>query len=1447
MQAARIKERTCRMEAHSQHCITTAKRTGGNSSTGNSPINCILTWSSEDSYIKCLRLSNGDKMYDYFLGEESDGRGAGDPAARDNPHAIIANMAMLPQDPNQQNVDDSEVTFWAQDEHSVNIYRLSHVVARLAKTPSSAVTCWSMTCRALPPAPKGRRTSRTVVFMDDGSLCMISSITGQVLTVCHSITLADNKVIDLDVRQDGFVMHVVLENGVIFELDICASPATRLAMREPERTSEFALCVATQMISVITVPLYEPPTFIGMENGNIQILPHKYCRMPFFHAHQCEVVGLSSPVDYDGHPDCLISCGSDGTLVLWNILHSVPADLSQVNLALKPSARLRLEFAPITFKMVTSFLTVLTHDGDVRLYWVREKDFEFDYSDTDSAATSGQPPVMPSRYSRALQLDECRFEIVPVPLDDSFILGQKAIAIDISITGQFYVAAWPNGLIRIWSTLSGDMLKELKSGRKIQGLSLVEQRDLLIVQPCGQLCRIKAEHYLPLSCIKNLLRNSIDKDDWIEEPLPELLIETGDVAALTKICKEAFEVRRDRFKHKAANKAVGLMDWMKQDSRSMPKKRYINLVEKLKERKARILKFRQEISQKAMKVAKLKAGRVRRLDSLMEERVTITWNECWNKKVFMRKSELALVKRRRRRSSAFKKTEPPQFGALCNSIYRRRFNIKWRDPGLKRRRTSIKTVKKEKSQVKIDPELQALLDSMGNVEIKSIDQILKEEAEARRNAEAAAQAELDAIAAAKQAEADRLVAEQQKKEEAERLKREAEEAERDRQKMISEDTEFSNFDMLPNKVIPRITKRKSSKELPVDITFDIDPGLLKIYNQPWFPKEAISMGVLKKPNAGVRLASVLIDVIKQDDDIRAIREAKKSLNQLMQNLTLRSANLTNMLKDFFKDLPGHTHTSEVCSKHEKVRFETMSKVAMEILDEPGERLECAAEIVHNVFSGNVNNKTNVKDLLAQVGTMVNSSITLADVMKAVHGKRMMRKNHEPMKPDAAIPTSVQNKINRDLAFNFENITHEEDQIKQLLIENGDLKEEISVDFEELTHLKVAETKLRQLRESLAAEGVANPCAMANGLFDMAFGNLDDILELAAKRTRTLDKMKKNLMDKQEKLEREREEAAAALRNVELEEPPPTFHEVIREAIAAEKSRREEAGEDAGNLRLLPKPARSKHKLKREVKFKKKWRGAVDETKKREAEEEAERERQRLRERRRSMAFEPTKEVSHTEFDLTHPLENSIVEEVFQRKLETSTESFRKSLGALRVSDIDVDAKKVSSDFNRRRRASIYSMARNESKTSMERKRLKEEAKIANDYDMKGRLQRMNRPVDVTVGRHSYKEKIAEYKRRHPEKAQLKRHSQHHGGIDFQHLGDGIQGKLNLHGAVERASMARHSGDLGMIMNNGPVLNSFGRGHVGRLIRARTGRTTAHLGGHVDCEEQSTFRTRLPKL
>lgn len=214
----------------------------------------------------------------------------------------IQNLGLVPKIASPQKTAElnSEKLIWIQTNLSITVFKLSHIVLRLGKTPSEVQNYWPGSCRALPPAPAGRKTSRTVIALQDGSLCMVSSNTGQVLTVAHTITLSDRRVVDINIRQDGFVMYCVLSNGVVMELDISASPATRLLVLEPEKSSHAVTCVTTRMVSITAVPLYEPPTFIGLEVGYIQILQHKLCQMSPVHAHSCGIIHLISPREREG-------------------------------------------------------------------------------------------------------------------------------------------------------------------------------------------------------------------------------------------------------------------------------------------------------------------------------------------------------------------------------------------------------------------------------------------------------------------------------------------------------------------------------------------------------------------------------------------------------------------------------------------------------------------------------------------------------------------------------------------------------------------------------------------------------------------------------------------------------------------------------------------------------------------------------------------------------------------------------------------------------------------------------------------------------------------------------------------------------------------------------------------------------------------------------------------
>ena len=105
--------------------------------------------------------------------------------------------------------------------------------------------------------------------------------------------------------------------------------------------------------------------------------------------------------------------------------------------------------------------------------------------------------------------------------------------------------------------------------------------------------------------------------------------------------------------------------------------------------------------------------------------------------------------------------------------------------------------------------------------------------------------------------------------------------------------------------------------------------------------------------------------------------------------------------------------------------------------------------------------------------------------------------------------------------------------------------------------------------------------------------------------------------------------------------------------------------------------------------------------------------------------------------------------------------------------------------------------------------------------MKARLQRMHRPIDKTKSATSFKDKIAEYKHRHPEKAQLKRPSNPQNPLDPYTYGDGLEGKLRMHNSIGRRTVARHYND---IVPTTPVDNQrLMRGTSAGSSRVRRGR------------------------
>jgi len=108
----------------SQFSILSARKPSSEKSA-SSAVSCFLSWSNQDNFIKCSRISDGEKLYDFCL-EQDNISNQNKSAARgenDQQKQHIQNLQLLPVFANSAAANnDSEVHFWTQTENRVRVY-----------------------------------------------------------------------------------------------------------------------------------------------------------------------------------------------------------------------------------------------------------------------------------------------------------------------------------------------------------------------------------------------------------------------------------------------------------------------------------------------------------------------------------------------------------------------------------------------------------------------------------------------------------------------------------------------------------------------------------------------------------------------------------------------------------------------------------------------------------------------------------------------------------------------------------------------------------------------------------------------------------------------------------------------------------------------------------------------------------------------------------------------------------------------------------------------------------------------------------------------------------------------------------------------------------------------------------------------------------------------------
>ena len=109
------------------------------------------------------------------------------------------------------------------------------------------------------------------------------------------------------------------------------------------------------------------------------------------------------------------------------------------------------------------------------------------------------------------------------------------------------------------------------------------------------------------------------------------------------------------------------------------------------------------------------------------------------------------------------------------------------------------------------------------------------------------------------------------------------------------------------------------------------------------------------------------------------------------------------------------------------------------------------------------------------------------------------------------------KITSQISHEFGSGGLDDRQIRQLLAENSDIHEKVTINYEELDKLRNIEKRVMEMRDGLNSNGVEDSQRVANAYFDLIVGDLPEYIRISIVRGDHLQNIKRLIVAKENEL------------------------------------------------------------------------------------------------------------------------------------------------------------------------------------------------------------------------------------------------------------------------------------------------------------------------------------------
>ncbi|XP_078482060.1 uncharacterized protein LOC144742410 [Ciona intestinalis] len=406
--------------------------------------------------------------------------------------------------------NDSNIIYY-YSKQKISLYRLTNIYSLFSVLHSSATKLMRVEGN-----PKLGIPGKVLAALEDGSVAVLSPITGLLLTMIYPMTSFQ---VLTDIAYDVFqnLAYIKLQSGSVMQCECSTNPCCPIKIYSPyiqyddDVSSLTSVCIKINQHSSINA------VFAGLRNGQISLLHPNTLHMPTLQAHNgfvrfIESIARDDSVEMQEEPWCtdvIVSVGLSSVRT-WIVEIQASKRNNHIEwlLHLQPQYKMQLPLLmlkPVLLTVLKDRLCISTNENQILVLSL-------------SQSPSGETNATAKQKNEVGSFTDDQTLLKLHHSDDDHVT--RITALQSSIKLNCFTSSSEDGYVKIWDEENRLLREMCFTPHHVTALCFVNGRDLLVALG-GKICLVDCTTYLTRNLVqeRDLLQVQFH-DDQVEPAIP---------------------------------------------------------------------------------------------------------------------------------------------------------------------------------------------------------------------------------------------------------------------------------------------------------------------------------------------------------------------------------------------------------------------------------------------------------------------------------------------------------------------------------------------------------------------------------------------------------------------------------------------------------------------------------------------------------------------------------------------------------------------------------------------------------------------------------------------------------------------------------------------------------------------------------------------------------------